>query len=337
MPKRIITSCFAAVVLSFVILYYSSPEPQKGQQILGQSSVRPRTAGSLNYYNRDKKAGNYILEYGFMDFKGKKHRVVFNISEYIHHKLSDIFGYDPDVAEAETNKRIKMEIDSIIARSGYARYITYSLSSKRISIQSKPVSKSIFSDVQKTMNSITAYYSANYNRTYSEVIGKNGFFIEGDYIRIDYGKMAQWNRDVLRECYDALYRTGRNYSLSDYLGLFTAFIQEINYEIPPEKIGGKNTGGIYIPTDVLINNRGDCDSKAIAFACLWQNFTGTKVIIVQVPDHALVGVAVVPEAGQTYTRIGNSYYVLCEVAGPAKIYPGHDVSVKGTFSYYAIN
>ena len=58
--------------------------------------------------------------------------------------------------------------------------------------------------------------------------------------------------------------------------------------------------------------------------------------IITIPHHALVGVEGKPGPGESFVQIGNRYYVLCEVAGPAKLPPGSH-SISGSFEYVAVD
>ncbi len=89
--------------------------------------------------------------------------------------------------------------------------------------------------------------------------------------------------------------------------------------------------GFYVPTEVLVNDHGDCDSKSAAFAALWRHLD-TAVLLISVPRHMLVGVEVRPGPGEAFVRIGNRYFVLCEPAGPAKLHPGAE-RLSGDFEY----
>jgi transglutaminase-like putative cysteine protease len=118
------------------------------------------------------------------------------------------------------------------------------------------------------------------------------------------------------------------------MGLLLAFYQELTYEIPPDEVEGRQTLGMRVPTDVLVSGRGDCDSKAVAFASMWRQLP-TRLVFIVVPGHALVGVEARALPGEETVRVGNRTFVLCEVAGPAKLRPGAK-SVAGSFEYVLV-
>jgi hypothetical protein len=119
------------------------------------------------------------------------------------------------------------------------------------------------------------------------------------------------------------------------MGLLVAFLQELRYEVPPDRVGQRDIFGFWVPAQVMASGEGDCDSKAAAFASLWRD-RPSSVIVILVPGHALVGVEARPGPGERFVRLGNRYYVPCEVAGPGKIPPGQS-GISGSFEYVAID
>jgi hypothetical protein len=69
------------------------------------------------------------------------------------------------------------------------------------------------------------------------------------------------------------------------------------------------------PIGMLIENRGDCDTKAIAFAALMKNFN-INVIFLVLPNHMLVGIAIPAEPGDITIVDEGVTYVLAENSGP---------------------
>jgi hypothetical protein len=64
---------------------------------------------------------------------------------------------------------------------------------------------------------------------------------------------------------------------------------------------------------------------------MWRSLDA-PIVFVSVPRHMLVGVEMKPGPRQKYVLIRNRYFVLCEVAGPAKLHPGKG-DVEGQFQY----
>ena len=94
-------------------------------------------------------------------------------------------------------------------------------------------------------------------------------------------------------------------------------VQSIPYsDIVPR--GQENLVGLLGPSQVVVQNRGDCDSKAVAFAALAHTLLpGRTVIMVTTADHAFVGIDLPPARGDDLLDHDGRRFVLAEVAGPA--------------------
>jgi hypothetical protein len=97
---------------------------------------------------------------------------------------------------------------------------------------------------------------------------------------------------------------------------------------------------VFVPTEVLVNDHGDCDSKSVAFAALYRNL-GSPVLLIELSHHVLIGAEMRPGPGEKYVLVDNRYYVIGEVAGPGKRRPGdasHDVwnEISGHFRYTVV-
>jgi hypothetical protein len=162
-----------------------------------------------------------------------------------------------------------------------------------------------------------------------------GLRLEGDEIAVDYEEAVLHGTRSLEDCFQALRQVGDGDSERRLLGLFLAFIQELRYEIPPDvDRQGRHTLGFRVPSAVMVDGAGDCDSKAAAFCAMWRRLPKRSILIL-VPEHALVGVEGKPGPDEAYVRLGNRYFVLCEVAGPGKIPPGGE-AISGNFEYVMI-
>jgi hypothetical protein len=167
-----------------------------------------------------------------------------------------------------------------------------------------------------------SYYSAH------------GMRLDGDTYGIDYATLTGNATEPLADCYAALRSLdgGRSSAL---LGLFLTFFQDLRYELPKDvDEQGRETLGFRVPTAVLVEGAGDCDSKSAAFCAFWRQIPA-RALLVLVPGHALVAVEGKPGPDQKSIRRGNRTYILCEVAGPGRFRPG-ETDVSGSFEYILI-
>jgi len=154
-----------------------------------------------------------------------------------------------------------------------------------------------------------------------EFLEQRGFRLVSDKISVNYGLSVQNNRPRVKHVLEVMMKVDRKASLQRFLGLMLAFIQEIRYGIPPLRENNKLILEFYVPPKVLVNNLGDCDSKGVAFASLWTNFKRYPLILIKIPKHLFVGLAV-PSMGKEGITVNGLRYTLCEVTGPEKMPPG---------------
>lgn len=115
----------------------------------------------------------------------------------------------------------------------------------------------------------------------------------------------------------------RRYDSGSIIGAVLSLAQTgITYFSPPMEEDGKRILGLYVPPQVLGNGKGDCDSKTGLIASVLKNFSGARMIGINVPDHYLMGIARVPQRGDAYIQYDGEPYVLLEAAGPAWMPPG---------------
>ena len=116
----------------------------------------------------------------------------------------------------------------------------------------------------------------------------------------------------------------KGYGVPETVGAGLSLLQTaIDYYEVPDVDNGKDILGLWVPPQVLLMGKGDCDSKTGALASVMRNFSGLRLVGVQVPGHYLMGFAAVPQPGQTYLEFRGLQFVLIEPAGPAWWPPGH--------------
>jgi hypothetical protein len=100
------------------------------------------------------------------------------------------------------------------------------------------------------------------------------------------------------------------------IALALGFFQEIPYAVLEDK---ERQGGDFLPAPALLaQNRGDCDSKAVALAAVLRTYTpARKLVVVTMPEHAILAADLPAEPGDQVIRSGARQYVALEAAGPA--------------------
>jgi hypothetical protein len=287
---------------------------------------------ALNEFGRVSRGDDEQLTWGFVDYERSIHRVTCDVDRRGHERELRRFGYVPEQVQSEVARRLLPLIEAALEARGYGGKVSMSWEGDELRWRVAPLP-----DMERAMADIRAIvdevWASHELRIRAEIYADKGFLIDAEHnLQVAYADLARRASPLLKDCYLSLARSGEGYDLGQYLGLFVAFLQEIPYELPPAEVDGRRTLGFWVPTEVLVGNHGDCDSKSAAFCALWRQL-GTPVLIVELPDHVLVGVAVPPRAGQQFVRLGSRTFVLCEVAGPGKLRPGASTRVSGHFRY----
>ena len=128
---------------------------------------------------------------------------------------------------------------------------------------------------------------------------------------IDYARLInERNNDILE------FNTNKN-TTRGKIDFYLNFVQSIPYD-KLENRNIKSYAGFLPPLALLDSNKGDCDSKSILFLKLMrQLIKHTQSALILTPNHAFVGVAVLPKPNDATYKINGTTYVLAEVAGPA--------------------
>jgi hypothetical protein len=128
-----------------------------------------------------------------------------------------------------------------------------------------------------------------------------------------------------------------------YFSLLLGWVQSIPYDTLEDRVASSGAG-FAPPMGLLLQNKGDCDSKAVLTSALVRAFLpNTEMIMVFLPRHALLGVAITPIAGDETLEVEGKTFVLYDPTGPALLPFGHvSTSTKqfidtGRYQVEAIN
>lgn len=158
-----------------------------------------------------------------------------------------------------------------------------------------------------------SYLQENYYTRYTTVFNEEA--VKPDHIRF-INEYIEPLIPLSQAIYDSV---SQQADAREYFNFLLSWVQSIPYDRLSNR--ADNNGGGFLPPAVLLaQNKGDCDSKSVLTAAIARGFLpDTPMILVLLPRHALLGVALAPQAGdQTLSYDGKSY-VLFEPTGPAKL------------------
>jgi hypothetical protein len=301
-----------------------------------------RRVGALREFRRDDEGERLRLSYGFVDYSGRSRHVSCEISKRDYDRDLTSFGYFEDDLQKTVGEGLRERFELEAERRGLRRYLHFALEGGTGYRWQWRIPGGLevgeAARLEARLRDFDGWLDQRLPRQKEELVAQylqqRGLLLKNDEISVDYGKEVERDTGPLADCFAALRRAGEGGSDRRLLGLFLAFVQELRYEVPPDVELGRHILGFRVPTAVLVRGGGDCDSKSATFCALWRHLP-KRAILILVPGHALVGVEGKPRADEAYVRLGNRYFVLCEVAGPGKIPPGGE-SISGSFEYVMI-
>lgn len=311
--------------------------------VVSHQSAGNASSQVLPTFDRQEDEDNYHLSYGWADYGGHFHDLSFPLAKNQLSEAEKEFGYFPadlkkhmdDSLERSKERMIESLrefVEELIQKSKYPEYIRIeNVTAKSFNLKLS-VPPSLQKKVKKVFDKIKIKLAKEQEKHLKKMEKEQEEdrkqFFENRGIRVFNGKIgvnhalcALRNKDRIRPIFEIMHKKYAKFSLHQFLGLLLAFIQDIRYYIPPLQERGKTILSFWVPPRVLADNFGDCDSKGVTFASFWTNFKKYPILLITVPNHFFVGLAIPSFTGEGLVVSGVKY-TLCEVTGPGKMPPG---------------
>ncbi|MFC4700489.1 hypothetical protein ACFO4O_09990 [Glaciecola siphonariae] len=172
--------------------------------------------------------------------------------------------------------------------------------------------KKVMADLSRLSETARAQYlSQHFYTPYTSPTGQKA-------IQQDHAKYAEQSAPHLLpvvEAIKAMQQSPNN--PREFINIALSWIQSIPYNTL-ENRATSNGAGFVSPKDLLMQNQGDCDSKATLLAALMRAYSGgVNQKMVLLPKHALLAIAIHPLPDDKTVSQDGKDYVLLEAAGPA--------------------
>lgn len=331
---------FGLALGGVVLLWTFAPEAETTADVHVDVELDETREEGETRFERKGAGDRFRLSFGFLDHEENRHEVTCTIRREDYEREVAEFGYSESERSATLNGEVKALLDREAAARGVAPYFTIDVHGDLEYEWSYEVPPIAGDAARQAAEDFHQWLDTRSGEAIAPLIDRyyreRGFELEKDTLQVDYERAVLESSDPLADCFEALRRAGGQESAVRQLSLFLSFFQDLRYELPPgQDRQGRETLGFRVPTAVLVQGAGDCDSKAAAFCSMWRRLRGSRVLLILVPEHALVGVEGKPGPDQAFVRLGNRYFILCEVAGPGKV-PAGDTSIEGSFEYVLI-
>jgi hypothetical protein len=160
--------------------------------------------------------------------------------------------------------------------------------------------------LRRTLDQARARYTAAHLRRF-----------DGNTIWVDYVAAARRSVQAMAPLARALVASAGDADERGRLALALSFFQAIPYDELRDRV--RNGGYDFAPPPTLLDiNRGDCDSKAVALACVLRAVMPARLsAMATMPGHAILAVDVPWREGDAWVRRNGRVYIALEAAGPA--------------------
>lgn len=160
--------------------------------------------------------------------------------------------------------------------------------------------------IRQTLKDSQARYATAYLRR-----------IDGNTITVDYVEATRRYVRTMWPLAQALLAVAGGADERSRVALALSYFQAVPYDELSDRV--RNGGYDYAPPPTLTDlNRGDCDSKSVALACVLRAVTpGRLSAMALMPGHAILGVDLPWREGDAWVRREGRVFIGLEAAGPA--------------------
>lgn len=269
----------------------------------------------LKFVKKQTETG-VALSYEWLDGDNILQSIAFEIpSEALSEAPTQQPNYKPKIAQRYVTVALMEEAKKINPKDARVK-----ISPKRESIDIE-VRGANEAQVEKILSDLKAVQQREYNEyLHAHYFTRFTTLFNQQAIKPDHARYAVESVKPLVAASQAFYEKLDSDSDSRaYFSLLLGWIQSIPYDTLEDRVVS-NGSGYAPPVSVLMQNLGDCDSKAVLTSAMVRAFLpSTKMIMVFLPNHALLGIALTPLVDDRTIEYDGDTYVLYDPTGPALI------------------
>ena len=270
----------------------------------------PLLAGQLNY-RKSYSGHNVQFYYEWQDLFGEKHKVHFNLPlKDMEQGNREFEAYDNHKASAYIYKRMKSRADEL-SQGGMKIDIRQVGNGIKMEAQGAPEAQ-----LYTALNELKQLQLDARN---DYVKGKLYSFVNETTVMPDHPRIAARYTRAMRPVAEALAAQVRGKSQREVINHVLSFLQTMPYNQLLSRVTS-NGAGYQTPYGLLYENRGDCDTKSVAFAAIMRNlYPNLRMVMVYVPGHAFIGMNIPAQNDDVALRLGGTNFVLAEPVGPSLV------------------
>lgn len=258
------------------------------------------------------KRNNNQFAYTWIDSDNNQQQLSFSVNKnLLFNSFRTFKAYRPQLA----NQFLYIELQKAVVK----------LESKQTKIKLTKLHNSIKIELQSSANNakeiqqkiikirsdlIQEYLNKHYYMKFKDSFATP--LIKPDHIRIASESIALFD-GVAEHASKSFLKTPPREIINFYL----SWLQSIPYADLEDRITAQGSG-FNPPNRLLLEHQGDCDSKSTLYAALIRRlFSRLGIVLVYLPNHALIGLQIGKTETDEYIEIDGNNYVLAEPTGPA--------------------
>lgn len=254
----------------------------------------------------------------------------------LHDGKTLTFALDSQLLERyRTRIRYRPELLELYVRNGMLRYAA---SQQRMGIRMQfspanlPLRIEVNGSDSRQVKEIQSRLSTEQQRLSNEYLQKHQYRMHEDaqkqsWVIQDHPahyRQAQQDLAPVAEAFIALYG---NQNIRQVAGALTSWVEQIPYQNLEDRRSSPGVG-YSAPVEVIFQNQGDCDSKAVLWAAIMRRiFPKLPVALIYFRDHAMVGARIPPIRDEMSIPHQGFNLLLIDATGPAQAkigYPNPD-------------
>ena len=265
-------------------------------------------------FKKSRQGDSQHFQYKWLDSNGNTQQIGFNLdSNKLAATPTEQQNYRPELAM----RYVTVELLKV------ARQFDPRDANIKIRQQGDTVLTNVKARDKEKLNMIQGQLAQAKEAAYDDYLDKHYFtryrsFFNEEAIKPDHIRYMSEMTDALIPLSQAFYeKVNTQADAREYFNLLLSWVQSIPYDALDNR-AQSNGSGFAPPAQLLNENRGDCDSKSVLIASIARAFLpDTAMVLVLLPEHALLGIALTPKKGEETLVEDGKTYVLMEPTGPA--------------------
>jgi hypothetical protein len=255
--------------------------PQDFSRIRQSAFLKDTSYGDSSVsFIRNRNNSGYLLKYGWTDYTGKIRSISLTVTDTALANTWNSFG----ISSSSRNSYYQEHFKPFLAQRPDLEEIAGVIQQHKGPI--------LFEDYHLVKPWQIDQFKEKCSEFENAYLQSRGFCRRNSMVVLDYSEIVRTHHDLMRPTAISFAALGDSAGMNLALLVHSimAFTQLMPYKIPPLSQGDCRIDGLWPPLQTLVAGEGDCDTKAVFFSSIVNNYSGMETIIITVPGHAFNGI-----------------------------------------------